>query len=110
MKDNIKKINRLKFTACGALVILCAIFLMGSLTSCSKPIVIPGASIGYFIWKDSGNKIHIVWSNDRKDKAFSGTIKTDGNFGSVEKLGFEDNDKLNISAKEISFDATLSPD
>src|SRR5680860_1782405 len=109
MKDNIKKINRLKFTACGALVILCVIFLLGSLTSCSKPLVIPGASIGYFIWKDSGGKIHIAWSGDRKDKTFSGIIKTDGDFTLLEKAGIETEDKISQFPKEISFNATLSP-
>jgi hypothetical protein len=110
MKKNIKKVSRLKLVCYGVIVFLCAVFLLGSLSSCSKPLVIPGASIGYFIWKDSGNKIHIAWSGDRKDKTFSGIIKTDGTFDSVEKLGFEENDWINISGKQIDFDALLSPE
>ncbi|MHB1377536.1 MAG: hypothetical protein ACYCXB_08985 [Candidatus Humimicrobiaceae bacterium] len=109
MKDNIKKVTRLKLACYAVLVFLCAIFLLGSLSSCSKPLVIPGVSIGYFIWKDSGNKIHIAWSGDRKDKTFSGIIKTDGDFTILEKAGIETEDKINQSPKEISFNATLSP-
>jgi hypothetical protein len=109
MKKDIKKVNRLKLASFIALIFLCAILLSGLLSSCSKPLVIPGASIGYFIWKDSSNKIRIAWSDDRKDRNFSGTIKTDGDFTSVEKAGIETEDKINQSAKEISFNATLSP-
>jgi hypothetical protein len=109
MEKSINKILRLKKPACYAvLVILCAVFLLGFLTSCSKPLVIPGASLGYYIWKDSSGNIHLVWSADRKDNSFIGTIKTDGNFSKVEKQGFEDNDKIDVSEKEIDFDATLS--
>src|SRR5665647_1869817 len=109
MKSNIKKISRLKLASSAILVFLFSLFLLGSLSSCSKPLVIPGASIGYFIWKDSGNKIHIAWSGDRKDKKFSGIIKTDGDFSAVEKAGIETEDKISQTPKEISFDGTLSP-
>ena len=110
MKDNMKKVTRLKLASFTVLIFLCAVFLLGFLSSCSKPLVIPGASIGYFIWKDSGDKIHIVWSGDRKDKNFSGIIKTDGDFSAVEKVGIETEDKISQSPKEISFNATLSPE
>jgi len=89
------------------LLLILAIPLTGILTSCSKPLVIPGASFGYYIWKDSGGNIRLVWSTDRIDNSFSGIIKTDGNFGNVEKLGFENEDKINISGKEIDFNAKL---
>jgi len=90
------------------LLMILAALLTGALTSCSKPLVIPGVSLGYYIWKDSSGNIRLVWSADRTDNSFSGTVKTDGNFNSVEKLGFEDDDKINISEKEIDFDAKLS--
>jgi hypothetical protein len=108
MKKDIKKVNRLKPASFIALIFLCAVLLSGLLSSCSKPLVIPGASIGYFIWKDSESKIHIVWSDARKDANFSGIIKTDGDFTAVEKVGIETEDKIDQSAKEISFNASLS--
>lgn len=110
MKNDIKKVKSLKLACFTALVFLFAVFFSGFLSSCSKPLVIPGVSIGYFIWKDSGNKIHIVWSGDRKDINFSGIIKTDGDFTALEKADIETEDKINQSPKEISFDATLSPE
>jgi len=109
MKDNIKKITRLKLTGYAVLVFLCVVFLLGSLSSCSKPLIIPGASVGYFIWKDSGSNIHIAWSGDRKDKTFLGILKTDGDFTILKKTGIETEDIINQSPKEISFNATLSP-
>ena len=108
MKENTKKTNRLKLAGSAVLVFLCAVFLMGSLSSCSKPLIVPGASIGFFIWKDSGSNIHIAWSGDRRNKTFSGILKTDGDFNILEKAGIEEQDKINQSQKEISIDATLN--
>src|SRR5665647_1287251 len=102
MKSNIKKISRLKLASSAILVFLFSLFLLGSLSSCSKPLIIPGASVGYFIWKDSGSNIHIAWSGDRKDRTFSGILKTDGDFTIMEKTGIETEDIINQSPKEIS--------
>ena len=110
MKDNRKKATRLKFAGFTVLIFLCAVFFLGTLSSCSKPLIIPGASIGYFIWKDGSNKIHIAWSGDRKDKTFTGIIKTDGDFTVLEKAGIEAEDKINQSQQEINFEATLNPE
>ena len=92
------------------LVLLIAVLFSGFLLSCSKPLVIPGASIGYFIWQDDERNIRIVWSDDRKDLIFSGVIKTDGTFTAVKKENIEPEDKVNQSPEEISFNATLSPE
>lgn len=110
MKKDIKKTARLKTACFTVLVFLTAAMLSGILSSCSKPLVIPGVSIGYFIWKDSNGRIRIAWSNTRKNIGFSGIIRTDGDFTVVEKPGFEEDDKISQSAKEISFDAKLSPE
>lgn len=102
--------NNLK-TRFVSLVILLFVFMVlltGLLTSCSKPLVIPGVSLGYYIWKDSGNKIHLVWSADRVDNNFNGIIKTDGNFDSIEKSGIENEDNIKLTGKEIDFSASLS--
>lgn len=90
------------------LLFVCMVLLTGLLTSCSKPLVIPGVSLGYYIWKDSGNKIHLVWSADRVDNNFNGIIKTDGNFDSIEKSGIENEDNIKVTGKEIDFSASLS--
>jgi len=110
MKKEFKKAKNIKPVCFTALVVLFAILFSGLLSSCSKPLVIPGASTGYFIWKDSSSNIHIVWSGDRNDRKFSGVIKTDGDFTAVIKEGIEDEDKIKQSAKEISFDASLNPE
>jgi hypothetical protein len=110
MKKEIKKVKSLKTVCFITLVFLCAALLSGFLSSCSKPLVIPGASTGYFIWKDGAGKIHIVWSSDRKDMDFSGIIKTDGDFTVLEKSGIEAEDKINESPKEIIFNASLNPE
>lgn len=89
-------------------VVIFGVLLTGLLSSCSKPLVIPGASLGYYVWKDSGDNIHLVWSADRQDNVFSGTIRTDGDFENIQKVGMEDDDEIIVSKKEIDFNAKLS--
>ena len=110
MKKDFKKAKNIKPVCFTVLAVLVAVLFSGLLSSCSKPLVIPGASMGYFIWKDDSSNIHIVWSSDRKERNFSGVIKTDGDFTAVTKEGIEDDDKIIHSAKEISFDASLDPE
>ena len=99
---------KLKFVVQLILLFLVAVILSGLLSSCSKPLVIPGTSFGYYIWKDSQNKIYLEWSADRKDNNFSGVVKTDGNFNKVEKTGIESEDIIKQTDKEIDFNAKLS--
>lgn len=104
--ENLKKCKKL---SCWMLVFLILIGLMLMLaSSCSKPFFIPGVSLGYFIWEDDSGKINILWSSDRKKMGFSGVLSTDGVFDSIEKLAFEDDDKIIISPDEISFNCALS--
>ncbi|MHB1345978.1 MAG: hypothetical protein ACYCXK_00665 [Candidatus Humimicrobiaceae bacterium] len=110
MKSYIKKVKSLKPLWLIVLVLLITILLSGLLSSCSRPLVIPGVSIGYFIWQDDERNIRIAWSDDRKDRSFSGVIKTDGTFTAVKKENIEPEDKVNQSPKEIDFNATLSPE
>lgn len=108
----IKKVQntRIRLTGFVLLILFSAVLLMGLATSCNKPLVIPGVSIGYYIWQDSQGRIYLLWSIDRKENSFAGTIKTDGSFDIVEKSGVEKEDKINESDKEIDFNANLSPD
>ena len=108
MKQAEKKNIKTRLVSLIILLTVLMVLLTGVLTSCSKPLIVPGASIGFFIWKDSSSNIHIVWSGDRKDKTFSGILKTDGDFNILEKAGIEEKDKINQSPKEISIDATLN--
>lgn len=108
----IKKVQntRIRLTGFVLLILFSAVLLMGLATSCSKPFFISGVNIGYYIWQDNQGRIHLFWSADRRDNSFTGIIKTDGNFNIVEKSGFEKEDKINESGKEIDFNASLSPD
>jgi hypothetical protein len=76
------------------------------LSGCQRLSFIPGASYGYYIWEDDG-KIHISWSIDRKDAAFSGSISTDGEIGDVELVAWEDNDISEITGDTLSYTSTL---
>lgn len=87
-----------------ALVILTV--LLGILPGCQKILYIPGASYGYYIWEEE-EKIHISWSVDRKDTAFSGSISVDGELIDYELVDWEDTDYFGISGTSISFTSTL---
>ncbi len=84
--------------------------LLACLCSCTGSFYIPGASYGYFIWKDSSSNIHIAWSADKKDTAFKGKISTDGEFVTYLTEDFEESDRFGINSEkdEINFDAGLS--
>ncbi len=77
-------------------------------SSCSKPFFLPGINLGYFIWEDESGKINIMWSSDRKKTGFTGVLSTDGTFDLIEKLAFEEDDKIIISPDKISFNCALS--
>jgi len=78
-KINIKtKIKKLFISSTLLIVIL-------TLTNCGRPLYVPGASMGYFIWQTEDGNYHLRWSNDWVRNApndnlrkFSGSITTDG--------------------------------
>ena len=93
-----------------AAVILLVAFMLIFISSCAGPVFVPGANLGYYIWEDKDESIHIAWSADRKDNNFSGTVSTDGIIYSYVLPGFEEDDVFNIDAekKAFDFDANLS--
>lgn len=91
--------------------VLCIFIILPVLLSgCAKPLFIPGATLGYYIWEDSEDNIHIAWSADRKDNSFKGSISTDGRISEYELIDFEEEDSFTIAEDEagLDFDATLS--
>jgi len=100
---NGKKISAFLFTA--AILIALSLFL----ASCSNPFFIRGVSIGYFISQDNEGRIHILWSADKKDNSFTGTIKTDGIFETLQKEEIEEEDSIQFMPTEITISATLNP-
>ena len=105
---NIKKIKASRRLASRiVLIIIFMIITMLFATSCSKAFFISGVSIGYFIWQDDDKNIHVSWSSDRTESNFTGTFTTDGRFDDIVKSNFEENDKLNISENNLSFDCML---
>jgi len=99
-----------------AAIILVIVFLVSLLfaggTGCKKVFFIPGASLGYYVWQDEDNNVHIQWSSDRTENSFSGSISTDGKIMDLEKSGFEDDDKasLNSQSDKVDFMAKLTPE
>lgn len=87
-----------------------SLLLVGS-TGCKKVFFIPGASLGYYVWQDKDNNIHIQWSSDRTENSFSGSVLTDGKITDLKKNGFEDDDKasLNSQSNKVDFTAKLTP-
>jgi hypothetical protein len=73
---------------------------------CQGVSFIPGASYGYYIWEDDG-KIHISWSIDRKDAAFSGSISTDGEISDVELVAWEESDISEVAGGTLTYTSTL---
>ncbi len=110
------KIFKNKLGARVAAIILIIVFIVSLLlvggTGCKKIFFIPGASLGYYIWQDKDNNIHIQWSADRKENSFSGLISTDGKITDLKKNGFEDDDKasLNSQSDKVDFTAKLTPE
>lgn len=88
-----------------------SLLLVGG-TGCKKVFFIPGASLGYYVWQDKDNNIHIQWSSDRKETSFSGSVYTDGKITELQKNGFEDDDKasLNSQSNKVDFTAKLTPE
>lgn len=92
------------------LIVVSAIVIMLLATSCTKALFLPGVSFGYFVWEDDSGKINISWSSDRKKINFTGSLSTDGVFDNIEKSSFEEDDKIIISEKTLSFDCILNED
>ena len=89
------------------LIILILLIVIAAVASgCQKVYFMPGASYGYYIWEEDG-KIHISWSVDRKDTAFSGSIETDGRIKSFETVAWEETDIADAGEGKISYSSTL---
>jgi hypothetical protein len=106
MNIRVKVIKLSKFILIS--LVLAAILITA--VSCQGIFYIPGVSFGYYIWQDKANQIHIVWSVDRKQAGFSGSVSTDGKIEDYKKIGFEDTDNVSINNdnNKITFDAALS--
>jgi len=90
------------------LIILILLIVIAAIASgCQKVYFMPGASYGYYIWEEDG-KIHISWSVDRKDTAFSGSIETDGRIKNFETVAWEESDIVDAGEGKISYSSTLS--
>ncbi|MCD4670796.1 MAG: hypothetical protein K8S14_10165 [Actinomycetia bacterium] len=91
-------------------IILIMLLLLAVITTavsgCRKVFFMPGASYGYYVWEEEG-KIHISWSVDRKDTAFSGFIETDGRIESFETVDWEEADIADAGENRISYSSTL---
>ena len=94
------------------IIILIAVSLMALvlLCSCSSPFFIPGASLGYFIWQDSENNIHLEYTVERKDAKFEGRIETDGIINSYLFVDSEEKDKIEMNEQKnrLDFSSKLS--
>ena len=97
IRSNISKI---------VIVFLAAAVLLGVLSGCQMVFFIPGASYGYYIWEEEG-RVHILWSVDRKDTSFSGSIAVDGELTGYELVDWEDADHADIDNGTVSFVSTL---
>lgn len=82
---NIKKRMDSKTKIKKLLIISLLLIVILTLTNCSRPFYVPGASMGYFLWQTEDKEYHIRWSNDWVRNApndnlrkFSGSITTDG--------------------------------
>ena len=91
------------------ILLILIVILILSFFGCTRLIFIPGVSNGYYIWKDSLEKIHIAWSMEKNQAVFSGAISTDGAIEGIEKIGFADDDiiSLNNEKNRIEFNATI---
>jgi hypothetical protein len=94
------------------LIIFAALAFLFLATGCAKPLYVPGATLGYYIWEDDDGSIHIAWTADRKDTSFDGNIATDGQIIDFGLIGFEEEDNIEIAGDKsgLTFDATLSLD
>jgi len=91
------------------LFILAAVMASLLFSGCQNLSFIPGASYGYYIWEQDG-RLHISWSTDRKDAAFSGYVLTDGQFASIEAVGWEEEDIWELEGRSLSYRSTLDAD
>jgi hypothetical protein len=71
----------------------------------------PGNVLGYFVWQEGG-RWFLKTTTQGAQRQFTGTIRTDGTFANVSRIGLEGNDivRLNITSSEISFDIQTSGD
>jgi len=88
------------------IILLLLSIIMAAASGCQKVYFLPGASYGYYVWEEDG-KIHISWSVDRKDTAFSGYIETDGRIKSFELVDWEEADMADAGERKISYSSTL---
>jgi hypothetical protein len=106
------KIEIFQSIAALAIIAVMAFAFLFFAAGCSKPLYVPGATLGYYIWEDDRGNIHIVWTADRKDNSFDGRISTDGRITDYELIDLEEDDSVRISGDktEIDFAAVLSSD
>jgi hypothetical protein len=86
--------------------ILALALAAAALSGCREASFIPGASYGYYI-REEGGRIHISWSTDRKDAAFSGYVSTDGQFDKIETVDWEEGDAWETEGSILTYESTL---
>ncbi|MBM3713145.1 MAG: hypothetical protein FJW56_06880, partial [Actinobacteria bacterium] len=91
------------------LCILTACLFMSSF-GCTRLMFLPGISSGYYIWKDSSEKIHVAWSMERNQAVFNGWVATDGVIAGFDGIGFADDDtvSLNSERNKLEFNAPIA--
>lgn len=90
------------------ILVFLAALILPLLAGCRGVFYIPGASYGYYIWKEDSN-IFVEWSADRKDSKFDGRISTDGKITEYKlKEWEEENDLIKVGEDKIDFLATLN--
>lgn len=92
------------------LLLATLILLLQPLLGCARPLYVPGASQGYFLWQTSEVSYHIRWSKKEGDHVFTGRISTDGQFGQHQLVDWEPDDALQAKGSEITFSGVLKED
>ena len=112
-KSNFTNRSDITIKAGALFLVVCTLLALFFLISgCAKPLFVPGATLGYYIWEDEDENIHIAWSADRKDNRFDGRISTDGSIEDYELIGVEEEDDVEVSDDRtgLDFNSTLSAD
>jgi len=91
------------------LCILTACLFMSSF-GCARLMFLPGISSGYYIWKDSAEKIHIAWGMERNQSTFEGIVATDGVISVLDRINFTDDDVISLSSEKnrLEFNAKIA--